>query len=258
MSNTLPPSQYLFPNPLDVDPDGDGLIATGGDLAPSTILAAYKQGLFPWFSEGDPICWWSPEPRCIIEPQSFEPSKSLKRQLKKNLYHITLSQSFNEVITACAGTRSYADGTWISPEIIDGYTGLHQAGLAHSVEVWEGDLLVGGLYGVQLGAAFFGESMFSHRTDVSKMAFYFLMRLCAASGFAWVDCQLPNEHLMSLGATTRPRADFLHALSQVLKLSPPDWQLVREQRFSCLDLLTTDLFSGLIDKDGIAAQHKMA
>jgi leucyl/phenylalanyl-tRNA--protein transferase len=258
MSNTLPPSQYLFPNPLDVDPDGDGLIATGGDLAPSTILAAYKQGLFPWFSADDPICWWSPEPRCIIEPQHFEPSKSLKRQLKKNQYQITLSQSFTEVITACAGTRPYADSTWISQEIIAGYSGLHQAGLAHSVEVWDGDVLVGGLYGVQLGGAFFGESMFSHRTDVSKMAFYFLMRLCAASSFRWIDCQLPNEHLMSLGAITKPRAEFLHELSQVLKLSPPDWQLVRQQRFSCLDLLTDALFSGLINSDGIAARHKMA
>lgn len=242
----LPVSQYLFPDPQVVDPDGSGMIATGGDLAPSTILAAYRQGLFPWFSEGEPICWWSPDPRCVIEPHRYQPSKSLQRNMRKNQYTLTLSRCFADVITACAGQRAYADSTWISTDIVNGYTGLHQAGLAHSIEVWEGDLLVGGLYGVQLGGLFFGESMFSLRTDVSKMAFTFLMRLCAASGFPLVDCQLPNNHLMNLGATTLPRSEFLWQLKTWLKHPAPDWSNVQQQRFDSAHLLTDDPFSGLI------------
>jgi leucyl/phenylalanyl-tRNA--protein transferase len=242
----LPPSPYLFPDPQVVDPDGSGMIATGGDLAPATILAAYRQGLFPWFSDDDPICWWSPDPRCIIDPHTFRPSKSLQRNMRKNQYTLTLSRCFRDVIEACAGKRNYADGTWINADIMDGYTGLHHAGLAHSVEVWEQDQLVGGLYGVQLGNLFFGESMFSERTDVSKMAFTFLMQLSAASGFAFVDCQLPNNHLMNLGATTLPRPEFLHMLKQQLKQPAPDWSGVQQQRFDCAQLLTNDPFSGLI------------
>lgn len=241
-SYNLPPSRYEFPDPLLADPEQDGLIATGADLEPATILAAYQKGIFPWFSGDDPICWWSPEPRCVIYPEQFAPSKSLIRQIKKNQYQFTLSQAFRQVISACAATRQDAEGTWISRDIIEGYTGLHQAGLAHSIEIWEGDQLVGGLYGVQLGQGFFGESMFSLRTDVSKMAFFALMRLCAASKLPWVDCQLPNDHLMSLGASTLPRPDFLRQLPAVLAAPAPDWQAVQQQRYAVAQLLDDRLF----------------
>jgi len=249
----LPPCIWQFPDPEAVDPMDEGLVAIGADLAPSTLLAAYQQGIFPWFNPGDPIYWWSPEPRCVIYPDQFKPSKSLKQTLKKNQYTLTLDKDFAGVIQACAGTRSYADGTWISDDIVAGYTGLHQVGLAHSIEVWEAaddsdtQRLVGGLYGVQLGRAFFGESMFSQRRDVSKMAFAFLMQLCTASRFPFVDCQLPNNHLLSLGATTLPRAQFLHTLEQVLAEPAPDWQLLQNRHFNSADLLTGSLFSGLID-----------
>lgn len=241
-SYNLPPSRYEFPDPLLADPEQDGLIATGADLEPATILAAYQKGIFPWFSGDDPICWWSPEPRCVIYPEQFAPSKSLIRQIKKNQYQFTLSQAFRQVISACAATRQDAEGTWISRDIIEGYTGLHQAGLAHSIEIWEADQLVGGLYGVQLGQGFFGESMFSLRTDVSKMAFFALMRLCAASKLPWVDCQLPNDHLMSLGASTLPRPDFLRQLPAVLAAPVPDWQAVQQQRYAVAQLLDDRLF----------------
>lgn len=244
---SLPRSRYEFPDPMQVDPDGEGLVAIGADLTPSTILEAYRHGIFPWFSKGEPICWWSPEPRCVIYPEQYEPSKSLIRQLKKNTYTLTLSQCFEQVITACAQPRAYADETWINHEIIHGYCGLHKAGLAHSVEVWLENELVGGLYGVQIGGAFFGESMFSRKTDVSKMAFCFLMQLCKASKFPWVDCQLPNDHLMSMGATTLPRAQFLHQLPQVLRQSPPDWSEIRKQSFQSNQIFTPDAFLGLIN-----------
>jgi leucyl/phenylalanyl-tRNA--protein transferase len=248
----LPPAAWQFPDPADSDPHGEGLVAVGADLEPATILAAYQAGIFPWFNPDDPICWWSPEPRCIMRPETFKPSKTLIRSLKKNQYTLTLSQDFEAVMRACAGARAYAEGTWINEGIIHGYCGLHAAGLAHSVEVWELDALsgqqtlVGGLYGVQIGRAFFGESMFSLRTDVSKMAFYFLMQLCAASRFPFVDCQLPNTHLLSLGAMTLPRAQFLHELKPVLIDPAPNWQMLHNHQFQCSELLTKSLFSGFI------------
>lgn len=251
-SHALPSTAWHFPDPAQTDPQGEGLVAVGADLAPATIYAAYQAGIFPWFNQDDPICWWSPEPRCIIRPHTYTPSKTLIRSLKKNQYTLTLNQDFAAVMRACAGVRAYAEGTWINEGIISGYCGLHDAGLAHSVEVWaqsssdDSRQLVGGLYGVQIGQAFFGESMFSLRTDVSKMAFYFLMQLCTASGFPFVDCQLPNSHLMSLGATTLPRAQFLHELKQVLARPAPDWQLLHNRHFECRELLTEALFSGLI------------
>lgn len=252
MTTQLPQTRWQFPDPIQADPLGEGLVAVGADLAPETILAAYQRGIFPWFSGDDPICWWSPEPRCIILPETFKPSKTLIRSLKKNQYTLTINQNFAAVMQACADARAHAEGTWISSDIIQGYCGLHDVGLAHSIEVWESNeqeqpLLVGGLYGVQLGRAFFGESMFSQRTDVSKMAFTFLMKLCAASHFPFVDCQLPNDHLMSLGAITMPRQQFLTALKNILAQPVPNWKLLQNRHFNCAELLTNDLFSGLIE-----------
>ena len=246
MNNALFSSQYIFPDPAQADPEGTGLVAMGADLHPSTLLEAYCHGIFPWFSKDEPVCWWSPEPRCIIYPKQFKASKSLIRQLKKDRYHITLSHAFEQVVQACAEPRAYTAETWISQDIVAGYTALHQAGFAQSVEVWEGDQLVGGLYGVQLGRAFFGESMFSRQTDVSKMAFFFLMTLCTASNIDWVDCQLPNEHLMSLGATTLPRHEFLSQLPISIQQEPPNWRKVAQQRFNSQYILTTDAFLDLL------------
>ncbi len=223
MALPLPPSRFVFPNPNQAA-DADGLVAVGADLAPSTLLAAYRRGIFPWFGEGDPIMWWSPDPRCIIRPPDFRPAKSLLRTARKALYRLSVDRDFAQVITQCAGPRAYSDATWITRDIQRGYLGLHQAGHAHSIEVWEKDTLVGGLYGVQLGQIFCGESMFSHRSDVSKLAFWLLMRLCQGLGIGLVDCQLPNEHLMRLGAVTMPRPDFLAALTTWLAQPAPDWQ----------------------------------
>lgn len=222
MTFPWPPSRFEFPDP-EATADADGLVAIGGDLEPATVLAAYRRGIFPWFNPGDPILWWSPDPRCLIHPAQFHPSKTLLRRARKDEYRLSCNRAFAEVIRHCAGPRSYADGTWITTEIQRAYIALHHAGVAHSIEVWEGETLVGGLYGLQLGRGFFGESMFSHRSDVSKLAFWLLMLLARGCEFPWVDCQLPNDHLQSLGAITLPRREFLQQLEPVLAARAPDW-----------------------------------
>ena len=232
----LPPSVYSFPNPQENDLNGDGLICIGGDLNPSTLFHAYQTGLFPWFNEDDPICWWSPDPRCIIYPQDYQPSKSLIRSMKKHDYRITVNQAFEQVIRACAAPRQYTNDTWISEDIVEGYTGLFRHGYAYSVEVWEEDNLVGGLYGTTIGGACFGESMFSRRTDVSKMAFYVLMLICKAQNCPWVDCQLVNEHLLSLGATTIPREQFLTELKIITNSPNMDWHTYQNSILSSREL----------------------
>ena len=220
--------RYDFPNPATIDPDGIGIVALGGDLASETLISAYAQGLFPWFNEDEPIAWWCPEPRCVMVPAEYIPSKSLRRQAKKERWQLTLNQAFDEVIHACSLPRSNGlpegEHTWIHQEMIDAYGKLHAQGFAHSIEVWdEQGTLVGGLYGLKLGGIYFGESMFHRASNASKMAFWGLMRLCEQSQVALVDCQLPNEHLMSLGATTLPRADFLHQLDSLLVSGAEHW-----------------------------------
>ncbi|WP_324647320.1 leucyl/phenylalanyl-tRNA--protein transferase [Acinetobacter sp. MD2] len=225
-------SHYDFPNPKLTDPDGQGLICIGGDLQPSTLLQAYSQGLFPWFNEGEPICWWCPEPRCVIYPEQFQPSKSLVRNMKKHDYRITINHAFEKVIRNCALPRVYADETWISEDIIQGYTQLFKQGYAYSVEVWDHQQnLIGGLYGVSLGHGCFGESMFSHATDVSKMAFYTLMLLAQHEKLPWIDCQLENDHLLSLGASCISRAEYLNSLSNVIKQPNIDWKKYQDSVF---------------------------
>ncbi|WP_201527485.1 leucyl/phenylalanyl-tRNA--protein transferase [Psychrobacter frigidicola] len=213
--------RYNFPNPTDVDPDGVGIVAIGGDLAPYTLISAYAQGLFPWFNEDEPIAWWCPEPRCVMVPSDYQPSKSLRRQAKRERWQLTLNQAFDEVIHACSLPRSdglpEGEHTWIHEEMIDAYTELHAYGFAHSVEVWDNDgQLIGGLYGLKIGNIYFGESMFHRASNASKLAFWGLMHLCDQSGIALIDCQLPNEHLMSLGAVTLPRRDFLAQLDTLI------------------------------------------
>ena len=225
-------SEFIFPDPQAVDPDGQGFICIGANLTPSTLFEAYSNGLFPWFNEDEPICWWCPEPRCIINPFDYKPSKSLLRNMKKFDYTITVNQAFEQVIRACSLPRSYAAETWISEDIIQGYTQLFQLGYAYSVEVWEQDQLVGGLYGVNIGKGCFGESMFSLKTDVSKMAFYILMLIGQDNQLPWIDCQLVNDHLLSLGASTLSRQAYLNSLQDVIKAPPLDWKKYQDSVFS--------------------------
>lgn len=200
----------------------DEFLGTGADLEPSTLLHAYRCGVFPWFAADEPICWWSPKMRCVIAPSDFRPSKSLMRTAKKQPWVITTNSAFEQVIHACSQPRSYADDTWIHDEMIEAYCRLHELSAASSVEVWAGvphnSELIGGLYGVGLGAIFCGESMFHRQTDASKIAFWALMRLAEQSGIALVDCQMQNPHLMRLGAKTMPKAEFLSLLDHLVTL----------------------------------------
>lgn len=203
-----------FPSPETALDYPDGLLAAGGDVSPARLQRAYQSGIFPWSSAGEPLLWWSPDPRCVICPASFVPSKSLVKTRRQSLWRVTCNQAFGAVITACAEPRPYADETWITPEIQAGYVRLHQLGWAQSIETWFNDELVGGLYGVTVGRVFCGESMFSRRRDASKLAFWALMSLMQAWHVEWVDCQLENDHLLSLGATTMSRRDYLAVLNQ--------------------------------------------
>ncbi len=221
--------RYDFPNPAEVDPDGVGLVAMGGDLAPETLISAYAQGLFPWFNAEEPVAWWCPEPRCVMLPADYQPSKSLRRQAKSERWQLTLNQSFDEVMHACSLPRSEGlpegEHTWIHEDMIEAYTELHAYGFAHSIEVWDDkQQLIGGLYGLKIGNIYFGESMFHRASNASKLAFWGLMRLCVQSDVALVDCQLPNEHLMSLGATTLPRTEFLMQLDTLISGRSVKWQ----------------------------------
>ena len=204
--------------------DNDGFLAVGGDLAPNTLISAYLAGVFPWYDD-EPICWWSPNPRCVILPSSFYPSKSLARTAKKQTWTLTINYAFADVIYACTQARTYSHSTWINDDIKHAYTTLHNMGIAMSVEVWEStphqSLLIGGLYGLQIGKVFCGESMFHKQTDASKIAFWGLMTLCQESGIELVDCQLENPHLMSLGASLMPRREFLNLYQAKTKQDTP-------------------------------------
>ena len=231
----IPPHPKRFPEMSHADEDG--LLAYGGDLSPQTLLLAYQNGIFPWYNEDErtPILWWSPEPRCVINPHTFTASRSLKKTLKSGRFTITVDRCFQHVIQACAAPRSYAYGTWINHKIIHGYNELHQQGYAHSIETWnEQGQLVGGLYGLNVGQLFFGESMFSTETDASKVAFAFLMHICASWNFPLVDCQLPNDHLMSLGAYTITRDAFLTQLFDYQQRPAPDWRLIQATKHSTI------------------------
>ena len=192
----LDDNRVVFPSPGLADPDG--LLAIGGDLKPERLILAYQNGIFPWFSEGDPICWYAPAERCVIFPESVVVSKSMTKLIKDNRFKITYDKAFQEVIESCAKIgRKDQDGTWITQDMREAYIELHKLGYAHSVEVWLNDKLVGGLYGVKMKAVFCGESMFSKVSNASKLA---LIWLCRNKNFKLIDCQLPNDHLMSLGA----------------------------------------------------------
>ncbi|OHC64519.1 MAG: leucyl/phenylalanyl-tRNA--protein transferase [Pseudomonadales bacterium RIFCSPLOWO2_02_FULL_63_210] len=192
----------------------NGLLAAGGDLSAERLIAAYRHGCFPWYQDNQPILWWSPDPRTVLFPEELHVSRSLAKVLRRARYRVTFDQAFAKVIQACAAPRDYADGTWITTPMQHAYLELHQRGIAHSVEVWRDDELVGGLYGLAMGQLFFGESMFSRADNASKVGFVTLVEQLKAWGFALIDCQMPTQHLHSLGARPIARADFADYLKR--------------------------------------------
>jgi leucyl/phenylalanyl-tRNA--protein transferase len=212
------PSDLSFP-PVDMSTP-EGLLAVGGDLRPERLLEAYRHGIFPWYNDDQPILWWSPDPRTMLFPDKLHVSRSLKKSLRPGLFSVTLDTCFRDVMQHCAGPRpQYPDGgTWITGEMLEAFTTLHELGYAHSVETWQEEELVGGVYGVALGGAFFAESMFTRVTDASKVALVFLVRQLQAWKFRLIDCQQASPHVMRLGAEEILRRDFLHHLSAALTL----------------------------------------
>jgi len=211
----------IFPSPELAEPDG--LLAIGGDLSPERLIAAYRQGIFPWFNAGDPILWWSPNPRLVLEPANIHISKSLRKIILQHQFDVRFDTAFASVITQCAGiSRRESEGTWITPEMQAAYIHLHQIGFAHSVETWKAGNLVGGLYGISLGHCFFGESMFAAVSNASKVALVALVQVVQGWDFKIIDCQVTTNHLVSLGAREIPRTEFLKILRE--EAQAPDRQ----------------------------------
>jgi len=203
----------------------NGLLAAGGDLSPERLLAAYRHGCFPWYQDGQPVLWWSPDPRTVLYPEELHISRSLRKKLRQGIFSVTFDRAFREVIEGCAAPRSYADGTWITATMQNAYMRLHQLGIAHSVEVWQDQQLVGGLYGLAIGRLFFGESMFSRATDASKIGFVALVERLQDWGFKMIDCQMPTQHLASFGARPISREAFAETLAKHLdEPSPARWE----------------------------------
>ena len=208
--------EILFPPVEFAEPDG--LLAIGGDLSPRRLLAAYSAGIFPWYSEGEPLLWWSPDPRFVLFPEELRVSRSMRQFLKKGIVETTFDRAFPAVISACGSRpRPGQDGTWITPEMVDSYSKLHELGFAHSVEVWQDGTMVGGLYGVSLGRMFFGESMFSAIPNASKAALIALVSFLRERGFDLIDCQVETGHLRSLGACFISRGEFCRLLHDSLR-----------------------------------------
>lgn len=202
------------------DHEHDGLVAIGGDLDAQTLIQAYSNGVFPWYSDQQPVLWWSPDPRAILFPENLNISRSLRKSLKNQHWKITVNEAFPAVIKSCSNTDERKNNTWITAEMIIAYNDLHDRGFAHSVEVWLDGKLVGGLYGIALGQVFFGESMFSSISNSSKIAFVYLVRSLAKMGFKMIDCQVESAHLNSLGAHTIPKQAFLSYLKEYIPNEP--------------------------------------
>ena len=213
----------VFPPPSRALKEPNGLLCAGGDLEPARLLAAYRTGIFPWYGEGEPLLWWSPDPRMVLVPAEFRISHSLRKRLRKPDYTVRCDTSFEAVMSACAAPRQAAGGTWILPEMRAAYLRLHRLGHAHSVETWIDGQLVGGLYCVALGRAVFGESMFAHASNASKIALAALVCLCRRHGVAFIDCQQNTAHLASLGAAEIPRQAFTQSIAHSQQLAPLDW-----------------------------------
>jgi leucyl/phenylalanyl-tRNA--protein transferase len=222
-----------LPDPNLALTEPNGLLAAGGSLAPEWLLASYRKGIFPWFEEGQPILWWSPDPRSVLEPDSMKVSRSLRKRIRRKEFELTADRDFRAVISACSKPRRYTDATWITPQMIDAYVRLHEAGWAHSFEAWKEGTLVGGLYGIGIGRIFFGESMFAISTDASKVAFWHAVQFLRVNGCELIDCQMASEHLSSLGAVSVPRREFLDRLDR-LKAEPGTPGSWSEQFASCM------------------------
>lgn len=217
----FPPSSEALDYP-------NGLLAVGGELTPSTLLAAYRRGIFPWYEEPQPVLWWTPDPRSVLFPDELHLSRSLRKTLRRNVFRLDLDKRFPQVMRQCAKLRGDGLGTWIDEAMIEAYTALHSLGHAHSIEVLDGEgKLVGGLYGVTLGRVFFGESMFSSVTDASKVAMVALVDILKRGQFHLIDCQVESDHLNSLGARNISRLDFEGRLAQTIAMDtrPDIWQL---------------------------------
>lgn len=209
-----PYERTTFPDVSLALTEPDGLLAIGGDLSPERLLAAYRRGIFPWYSHGQPILWWSPDPRAILRLTALNISRSLRKSLKRDDYQVRFDSAFDQVVNECARPRKDGLGTWITDEMHNAYLRLHRLGYAHSIEVWHGNSLIGGLYGVGLGQLFFGESMFSRRSDASKIAFVYLVKQLAKWRYALIDCQVYSRHLGSLGAELISRERFIEYLDK--------------------------------------------
>lgn len=223
--NTFPPVESAW----GFGSEAPGLLAAGGDLAINTLVTAYGNGIFPWFSEGQPILWWSPDPRMVLQVANFRLHRSLRKVLMRFMddphCEVRFDSAFSDVLAACATAPRHGQaGTWILPPMVQAYTDLHRAGYAHSVETWVHGELVGGLYCVALGRAVFGESMFANITDASKVALAALVAYCRATGVAAIDCQQNTAHLASLGATEMPRKAFLAHIQQAQSIAAPEWR----------------------------------
>ena len=214
----------------------DGLLAAGGDLSPERLLYAYRHGIFPWYDSGQPILWWSPDPRCVLRPHEFHVSKRLRRSLCRSKLGVSFNQAFSDVIAACAEDRIGQQGTWITDDMADAYSRLHQQGWAHSIEIWQESRLVGGLYGLAIGRAFFGESMFSRQTNASKAAMLALCQQMVLNDFEILDCQVESPHLVSLGASLMPRNKFAAVLRRACKSDSQflEWPAERRQMLDFL------------------------
>jgi leucyl/phenylalanyl-tRNA---protein transferase len=226
--SAFPPVESALQSP-------NGLLAAGADLSPQRLLAAYSRGIFPWYSEGQPIMWWSPDPRMVLVPAELKISRSLSKTLRNKNYAVRFDTAFREVMLACSAPRGGQAGTWISPEMIEAYCTLHEMGYAHSAETWIDDELVGGLYGVAIGKMFYGESMFARQTDASKIALAHLVRELTARSYGLIDCQMTTAHLASLGGREISRSDFLLIINKLTNKpatpekwpAPPAWAITQ-------------------------------
>jgi leucyl/phenylalanyl-tRNA---protein transferase len=217
-----PGSAIRFPDPASALSWPNGLLAAGGDLSPERLMAAYRLGIFPWYEAGQPILWWSPDPRAVIFPDQLHVARRLRRFLAGAPFEGSFDRAFAHVVSGCARAGDERVGTWITPEMAAAYARLHTLGFAHSVEVWDGETLAGGLYGVALGRVFFAESMFSRATNASKAAMVFLAQELCRKGFQLMDCQLPSRHLATMGARELPRHRFFALLSALVDAAPSE------------------------------------
>lgn len=226
----LKENELSFPHPSLANQEG--ILAIGGDLSTDRLLLAYEYGIFPWYNEGEPILWWSPDPRFVLFPENLKVSKSMRPYFNQKKFSVTYDQAFSFVIKSCAEvSRDGQRGTWITSEIQEAYTHLHELGYAHSVEVWEGNDIVGGLYGISIGAVFFGESMFTTKSNASKFGFIHLVRDLKSQGYQLIDCQQQTRHLGSLGAQTITRAHFMELLKKwtLMPSKIGNWQRLLKQ-----------------------------